>query len=332
MGIIEKTLSNLALGDAIKYENLAVFPLLASGNSESDYLTLDEAITENKVKITEVSEQGTVPELLLTNEADKPVLLLDGEELIGAKQNRIINLTILAPANQSIKIPVSCVEAGRWSHRSREFSTSRRVHYSMGRSQKMGQVNASMRHHKRRAANQGEVWDSISKKAARMNSHSATEAMADIFEQHESSLDDFCSAFITVSTQTGAIFAINDELKGLELFDSGLTCTKLMPKLIQSYALDAIDIGKKETTTSVNDEAVSEFLHEAHEVESESFPAIGLGEDVRLNGHRLCGGALIHNEKLVHFCLFRMEYGGRNSRNESRIRPASVRSRNRTVH
>jgi hypothetical protein len=40
--------------------------------------------------------------------------LLDGEELIGAKQNRALNLTILAPAKQVIVIPVSCVEAGRW--------------------------------------------------------------------------------------------------------------------------------------------------------------------------------------------------------------------------
>lgn len=323
MSIIEKTLSNLTFGDAIKYENLAVFPLLASEDSESDYLTLDEAINENKVKITEVSEQGAVPELLLTNDADKPVLLLDGEELIGAKQNRIINLTILAPAKQSIKIPVSCVEAGRWSHRSREFSTSKRVHFSNGRAEKMGQVNESLRHFRRRAANQGEVWNNISEKASRMKSNSATDAMADIFEQHEASLEDFCSAFVTVPTQSGAIFAINDELKGLELFDSGLTCTKLMPKLIQSYALDAIDVGKREKAAGVNDEAISDFLHDALKTEGESFPAIGLGEDVRLSGRQLCGGALIHNEKLIHLCLFRLEKGGRNSRSKSR---------NRTVH
>jgi len=331
MNIIEKTLSSIELGEAIKYENLAVFPLLAEENSESEYLTLYEAVNENKVKITEVSEQGTVPELLLSNSADKPVLLLDGEELIGAKQNRIVNLTILAPAKQSINIPVSCVEAGRWSHRSQEFSTSKRVHYSDGRAQKMGQVNESLRHFRRRASNQGEVWSNISEKAARMKSQSVTDAMADIFEQHESSLDNFCGAFATAPTQAGAIFAINGVLKGLELFDASSTCTKLMPKLIQSYALDAIDMDKIETT-SVSDDAVTEFLLEAREVESELFPAIGLGEDVRLNGDRLCGGALTHNEKLVHFCLFRMANWGRRSRHESPIRRASVRSRNRNVH
>jgi hypothetical protein len=39
-----------------------------------------------------------VPQLLFINDAMRPVLLLDGEELVGAKQNRVLNLTVLAPA------------------------------------------------------------------------------------------------------------------------------------------------------------------------------------------------------------------------------------------
>ena len=36
-----------------------------------------------------------MPELVVTNPLDEWVLLYDGEELVGAKQNRILNLTVL---------------------------------------------------------------------------------------------------------------------------------------------------------------------------------------------------------------------------------------------
>ena len=65
----------------------------------------------------EVSEGGHVPETEeIVNEGELSVLLLDGEELLGAKQNRVLNLTILVPAHQTCVVPVSCVESGRWHH------------------------------------------------------------------------------------------------------------------------------------------------------------------------------------------------------------------------
>jgi len=55
---------------------------------------------------------GSVPDLLVDNRGDVRVLFLEGEELIGAKQNRILNTSVLVPAHSKIKIPVSCVEPG----------------------------------------------------------------------------------------------------------------------------------------------------------------------------------------------------------------------------
>ena len=106
-------------------------PAAAQGFADSrasastlDYLVLDEALASGLVEITEVSEQGSVPELKFINRGPKPVLIVDGEELLGAKQNRIVNLTILVAANSELTIPVSCVEAGRWRSRSRAFTSA----------------------------------------------------------------------------------------------------------------------------------------------------------------------------------------------------------------
>jgi hypothetical protein len=74
-----------------------------------------------EARVTEVSEAGSVPFLQVANGADRPLLLLDGEELIGAEQNRILNTAVLVAAHTEVTIPVSCVEQGRWGYRGRQF-------------------------------------------------------------------------------------------------------------------------------------------------------------------------------------------------------------------
>ena len=60
--------------------------------------SLEEALADGTVKVTEVSAAGHVPELRVKNSGATPVLILDGEELVGAKQNRIVNVTVLGAA------------------------------------------------------------------------------------------------------------------------------------------------------------------------------------------------------------------------------------------
>ena len=67
---------------------------------------------------------GSVPELLVENMGDIRVLFIEGEELVGAKQNRILNTSILVAAKSKTKIPVSCVEQGRWGYKSKFFGSS----------------------------------------------------------------------------------------------------------------------------------------------------------------------------------------------------------------
>jgi len=105
--------------------------------------------------------------LLLINRGDRPVLLIDGEELVGAKQNRVLNLTILAPAQSEIVIPVSCVEQGRWHEVSAAFCASPRVHFAAGRAAKVASVSDCLAQGQGAVSDQSEVWHHIAAKAAR---------------------------------------------------------------------------------------------------------------------------------------------------------------------
>ena len=119
--------SAITFGPAQTFRNLTLIPVIADDPVHADYLTLDEALGVKALRIEETSDAGTVPELRVLNDGDVAVLLLDGEELVGAKQNRVLNLSILVPPGSSITIPVSCVEHGRWSRRSARFASSPRA-------------------------------------------------------------------------------------------------------------------------------------------------------------------------------------------------------------
>jgi hypothetical protein len=328
MNAVVECLKTVRLGEPQVHQNLTVFPLLHDGAGEPDYLLLDEAVQRGLARVTEVSAMGSVPELKLVNDANQPVLLLDGEELVGAKQNRILNVTVLAGAHSTVVIPVSCVEAGRWHHLSAEFAPSDRAHFATGRAAKAASVSESLRRDRSRRSDQAAVWEDIALKTERMGAESPTAAAAAMYEQHRPRLEDFVAAFQPVEGQVGALFAVNGSPWGIDVFDSPATLGKTSPKLVRSYALDAIDVATDKATPVLEQEALR-FVADAMAARVDRFPAVGLGEDLRLASPTLTGGALAVDGKVVHLCAFRLsrEVHGDTPDHGHRLARASVRRR-----
>ncbi|MEJ2244890.1 MAG: hypothetical protein P8Y80_02210 [Acidobacteriota bacterium] len=307
MALIVDAVKNVRVGEPALFRNLAVFPLFGSDAGAADYLTLDEALEQKCSEVTEVSEGGSVPELKFVNSGERPVFLLDGEQLIGAKQNRILNLSILVAGGRTIIIPVSCVEAGRWRHRTSRFSSDQSVHYAEGRARKMAQVSLSMGATGQRRSDQSKVWEDIREKSSRFSVLSDTSAMSDIFEKEEARLKDYEQSFQVREGQSGAVFAINGKIVGLDLFDSVETLKKLFPKLLQSYGLDALDHDRRESSAgkaACGLKDVDAFLKSITEAEAKEFDAVGEGHDVRLSGKELTGAALIVDKRVIHMSAF----------------------------
>ena len=107
------TLPEIQVGEPIRHKALAVFPLFSPSDGDVEYLLSDEAIAAGDLHVEEISEGGSVPNLLVTNQGGSRVLFLEGEELRGAKQNRVLNTSVLIAAHSTTKIPVSCVEQGQ---------------------------------------------------------------------------------------------------------------------------------------------------------------------------------------------------------------------------
>jgi ARG/rhodanese/phosphatase superfamily protein len=296
-------IQSVSFGAETTFQNLTVVPILRACESQSDYLTLDEALARGSIEITEVSEAGHVPELKVLVKGPVPVLLLDGEELVGAKQNRVLNLTILAPAHRATTIPVSCVESGRWRRSSRGFTAAPRAQFAEGRAAKMGQVTASLMSDGARRSDQGAVWNLIAEKSARLEARSATSAMSAVFEKLDAPIEEFVRAFDAQAGQVGAVFLVDGAPVGLELFDAPATWRKLGPKLIRSYAVDALDRARKQGAHSQTSNALA-FVDAIASAPASVFPAAGEGEDIRLIGETLQGAALVARGRALHVSAF----------------------------
>jgi hypothetical protein len=304
--VIEGLPEGLQIGSPLSHGRLTVFPLKPSeAPGKARYVTLDQALAAGKFRVTEVSKEGRVPELCVVNESDAPVLLLDGEELVGAKQNRVLNVTVLVPAHRTIVVPVSCVEAGRWAQAEsgENFGSAKHVMFAALRKSSSSKVQASARAGRGYGSDQSLVWDHIARKSDRMGSSSDTGAMSAMFKDRERELDRSVAAITADDDQVGAAFCIGDRLAGIELFDQPSTLRALLPKLVRSYAMDAIEV--TDDSHAVPDvDAVKNFVRDIARSNKEVRRGVGLGEDVRLSAPTLVGGALVFEGRVVHLSAF----------------------------
>jgi hypothetical protein len=318
--IINKYLESLELGSIQMFKNMAIVPLFAQADSGPDYLTLQEALDKKVIKITELDESGSVPELKVENTSTEYVLLLDGEELMGAKQNRVLNTTILLKPNSETVIPVSCTEQGRWAYSSRAFSSSGHILSQQIRSSKAQSVHASLRRERGYHSDQGAVWNDIHKLSADAEVASPTGAMQDVYESKSSVLAEYEKAFEYRPKQQGFLAMLNGEVVGFDILSRAAAFQKLYSKLIKSYAMDAM-LQKSPENVPATLEKAQAFLKGITECTVQHYPSVGYGEDYRFEGTKRVGSGLVAEEAVIHLAFFQI------AENETSKNMASYRQR-----
>ncbi|WP_152054460.1 ARPP-1 family domain-containing protein [Tautonia marina] len=292
------TLPELRIGDPIRHEALAVFPLFTDTGGVVDYLLSDEAIASGSVAVEEVSEAGSVPNLLVENTGDSRVLFLEGEELHGAKQNRILNTSVLVAAHSKTTIPVSCVEQGRWRYRGRQFghggshSSSKLRHYLKA------SVTRSLKEDRGHTSDQMSVWSEVSRQMDALGSSSETAAMADTYERYRGKLEEFRSRVGYVEGASGLAVAVGKRVVALDLFDKPETCRKVWDRLLTGAVMEALEVGKAEEHADAGD--VEALVSRLRGMAWEPAPAVGEGEEFRSDAGEAHASALLVEGSVVH--------------------------------
>ena len=300
---LKTALSNLKLGDPQAWKGLTMFPLMSEVGSSFQYLMLGDGLRGGLVTVKEVSRAGSVPDLAVENRSKLPVLILDGEELVGAKQNRVANLTMLIPEQHTVVIPVSCVEQGRWDYERDDFVVTEQLQYARGRTERLASVLHSMAESGERVSDQAQVWHSIAAKAAAMDAASPSRAMSSIFERHAATLDQYVESVNSLPGQVGAVFMVGKERLGLDLFDQPETFASMLPRLVRSYAVDVIERPISQKLSGRASQARS-FLDSILKASFDDRPALGLGRDLGCVSENLVAGALLVDKVVVHLAAF----------------------------
>jgi len=333
-----KTLNNLSgrlkVGEPQVSGRLTIYPLFFSGSEnageekdpeqkEVRYLLLEEALDKGTFEVGEISESGSVNTIVVTNQTGEPVLILDGEELLGAKQNRMVNATIMVAAGKTI-IPVSCVEQGRWRYEDVKFSKSEAFGYSSLRRQKAEQVSCSLETGTEFKADQSAIWEEIERSSNNLGTESPTGAMHETYSSRKDELRDLADSFEYLPGQVGIVVYINNRFSCLDLFDKSKTLEKLWTRLLKSYALESLNTRGRFLKNPRPEPA--ELKKAIETSEYLTYPSVSMGQDLRLTGPGIIGAGLVVDEELVHLSIFPATEKERHSR--SNIQTPQRRRRN----
>lgn len=300
---VAEFVQGLRLGEPQTFESLTVIPLLSAQQAQVSFLTLDEALALGLIDIEEVSEAGSVNELRVVNKSDSGVFILDGEELVGAKQNRIANASFVVPAGRETVIDVSCIERGRWAYKSRQFSTSGSVFAATGRRSKMEDVTGELSVSGRFRSDQGRVWRDVDGYLDRTGVVSTTDSFVDVHEALKDRLDICVAAFRAVPGQVGALVSIAGRLVGLDAFGLATTWAALLPKLVRSYAIDALTAPAPDANLDTPNDPLM-FLGQIAAAPMERFDSVGEGVDVRTRSGTIIASALVLRDQVLHLAAF----------------------------
>jgi hypothetical protein len=114
--------SSYRLSGPYTHGNLTVFLVHGKDLTSKNFLTLQEALAQKKVRVYETKD---VNELAIRNLSDEDVYVQAGDIVRGGDQDRMISVDFIVPP-RSGRMPIGafCVESGRWNKRGNEESGS----------------------------------------------------------------------------------------------------------------------------------------------------------------------------------------------------------------
>lgn len=284
--------------DPVTYENISVFPVVASyGQDTSAFLTLEEGLATGEVVVRERGSEemvrgrdgrpvyipqptgASVNQLVLINRSKRPLLLLAGELVSGGKQDRVIGKDRIVPVGAPpLPLDVFCVEHGRWTGSSQFAAALTIVHPSVREKaavdQKQTEVWDAVRSGSKAKAPAAAVAAPPQISAERLETAIAGNAHTEAYEKiYQSSavgvsIDDFVAEiqrrFASATSglkgerAVGVVIAYGGEIAWSDIFASGELFDHYWHKLLRSYAVEAL--ARPTVRAVASHEGASEFL------------------------------------------------------------------------
>ncbi len=284
-------------GEPVAHRGISVTPLFPTTDPRCHYVTLAHAIGEGLV-VKEVDESGDVGEIVVVNPTPHRVLLYDGEEIAGAKQDRIMNVSVLVEAGAPVHVPVSCIEVGRWRHESDAFrSADRTPTPRVRRAKALHLAEAPLE----RGVAQSAVWDAVALAESEHGFRSSTSKHGDLIEHERPRLTELARAFPLQPGQCGMVVAAGGRAVCADAVSRPDAFAQLHGALLTGYLVDALPALDQPETAH---EVTTRFLDQVGAARRTDGPAAGLGTDLRLAGDAVVGSGLALDDELIQLTAF----------------------------
>lgn len=298
---IQKLSDSIIYEAPIHWNDVAILPFKLSREIFKDYIGLSDAIKKETFVCKEIDESARVSQIKCINKTRSNVLIIEGEHIIGGKQNRVVNITILVKKNSTVIIPVSCVEEGRWSSLNRKFQDSRNLAFIDLRRNLRKTVNESYKRRKSYESDQSLIWNTVYQKAYCMATPTMTGAMEDIY-----------SFVLPRINFDYAKFRINPDIQGIIVFKKKkvenvefISNPKVFSEFYHKY-INSLYLSYDESKFNVNadyEKLADTFWKKLSEVELQSIEAIGVGQNYIGSIDDLNISLFTYENDLVYFSI-----------------------------
>lgn len=235
-------------------------------------------------------ETSTVNTLIVKNHAVTPLILIDGEEIVGGDQNRIVNSTILIEAKNEMKIPVSCNEKGKWTYKS-EFKQSNYIaNYNTRKAKEFASRDSK--------SYQDVIWSSINQLEVENEFASPTSAMQESYDHLKIDHNKIIQKFEIKDGQNGVLVIVNGEIRGFELFLNPEIYMEFHEKILKSYLIDS----KIENRTfTVDTDVAKDIITKALDSPFEKREGIGLEDAFEFENSAGIGTIYTYQDQIIHY-------------------------------
>lgn len=223
-------------------DNLSVYVITSDNGDDREFITLNEGLKSGMVTVTELKSE-TVNTLQIQNKSDLPLFLQEGDRVTGGKQDRTIYSSMVVEANSKPQnIPTFCIEQSRWAMGSlgKNFKFNQNVCYASNAVRSAAKI----------AKNQSHVWNEVAKsKSALQQTIGTSNFSSSLHEAIDSKkvvestnrFKETLGELIAKNSQAvGFAFAINGQVKEINVFPSHKLAAKVFPRMLETYALDAV--------------------------------------------------------------------------------------------
>ncbi|MCH2580064.1 MAG: hypothetical protein MK133_02575, partial [Planctomycetes bacterium] len=228
-----------------------------------------------------------------------------------------------AGSKSSLKIPVSCVEAGRWGYEGspadpqgsglkNDLGSELNCFSPEVRKSLRDSVSVSLRKQKGHTSSQVEIWDEIDKEQDALGVKSASKAMKDTYDSYRERLDEFKAQLKYPGRAVGLVGAIDGQVVSFDLFDKPSTCESFWERLVSSLAVSWLkgrsrlrdDISRQGEEERILAPDIEKFVDRANAAQWQPHEAVGEGVEYRVRTEDgMEGFALHYDGKLVHGSL-----------------------------